>query len=136
MADMHTLAYLRDTALATRHAAAFVLALHDKELARDRSGKSALNRDVVAEMKALEAVAIKALAEARAHVQRTKETLGEGGWLDRLLGLTFADGGDGEMEKAVLGVVGGDMAEAEDWAGRLLESWREGVKGWVAVKWE
>ncbi|KAK1830396.1 N-alpha-acetyltransferase 25, NatB auxiliary subunit [Podospora conica] len=136
MADMHTLSCLRDTALAARHAAGFVLALHEREVARDRSGKSALHRDVVGEMKALEATAGKVLAEARAHVQRTKETLGEGGWLDRLLEVMFPGGGEGEVERAVLGVVGEDRAEAEDWAGRVLESWREGVKGWVGVRWE
>ena len=140
LTDMHTVAYLRETALVIKHSAAFVLAFHERELARDRTGKSALHKDVVAEMKALEAVASKTLAETKTHVQKLKEMLGEGGWLDRLLEWTFgredeeAEGGEG-YKTAVVDIVGrGDAAE--EWAGKMLESWREGVKGWLMVRWD
>jgi hypothetical protein len=140
LADMHTVAYLRETAWAIKHGAAFVLAFHERELARDRSGKSALHRDVVSEMKALEAVASKTLGETKSHLQKLKEMLGEGGWLDRLLEWTF--GRDDEVERdgegyrtAVVDMVGGRDA-AEEWAGKMLESWREGVKGWLMVRWD
>jgi len=139
---MHTVAYVRETALAVKHSALFVLAFHERELARDRSGKSALHKDAVAEMKALEAMASKTLGETKAHVQKLKELLGEGGWLDRVLEWTFGREDDHERQEegeefrdAVARVTGGKEA-AEEWAGKLLESWREGVKGWLMVRWE
>ncbi|KAK3346105.1 N-acetyltransferase B complex non catalytic subunit-domain-containing protein [Lasiosphaeria hispida] len=138
LSNMHMVAHTRDTAAAAKHAAAFVLALHDRELARDRSGKSALHKDVVAEMKALESVAGKTLAETKSHVQKLKESLGESGWLDNMLGWVFGEGDETEDEpfrQAVSGVLGGTYG-AEEWAGKVLESWREGVKGWGMVRWE
>ncbi|KAK4445090.1 N-acetyltransferase B complex non catalytic subunit-domain-containing protein [Podospora aff. communis PSN243] len=141
LTDMHTVAHLRETALAVKHGAAFVLSFHERELARDRSGKSALHRDVVSEMKALEAVATKALAETKSHLQKLKEMLGEGGWMDRILDWTFGREDDEaeregeEYRAAVVDVVGGRDA-AEEWAGKMLESWRDTVKGWLMVRWD
>ncbi|KAL2019351.1 hypothetical protein VTK56DRAFT_9731 [Thermocarpiscus australiensis] len=143
LTDMHTMSHLRDTALAIRLSAGFVLAAHDRELARDRSGRSGLHRDVVAEMRALGEIAAKALGEVKGHVQKLKEALGEGGWLDRLLDMVFGpgeedettSGDDDEVTKAVSEVVGG-RAGAKEWAGKVIESWREGVKGWGMVKME
>ncbi|KAK0625433.1 N-acetyltransferase B complex non catalytic subunit-domain-containing protein [Bombardia bombarda] len=137
LSDMHTMSYARDTALAIKHSAAFVLAFHEKEVARDRSGKSSLHKDVVAEMKALEVVSTKALGEIKKHVQSLKEALGEGGWLDRMLEWTFGDEGEAEDEvtEAVSDVVDG-RGGAEEWAGKVLESWREGVKGWGMARWD
>ncbi|KAK3321953.1 N-acetyltransferase B complex non catalytic subunit-domain-containing protein [Apodospora peruviana] len=140
LTNMHAMAYVRDTALAMKHSAAFVFGFHEKELARDRSGKSSLHKEAVAEMKALDAVAAKALVEIKRHIQKLKESLGEGGWLDRMLEWTFgadedADGDGDEVAKAVSDVVGGH-AGAEEWAGKVLESWRDGVKGWGMVKME
>ncbi|KAL2144370.1 hypothetical protein VTI28DRAFT_9194 [Corynascus sepedonium] len=142
LTEMPTFAALRDAALAVRHSAAFVVAAHDRELARDRSGRSGVHRDVLAEMRALDAAAGKVLGEAKSHVQRLKELLGEGGWLDRILGLAFGgadneeEGGqEDEVARTVEEVIGGRGA-AEEWAGRVVESWREGVKGWGMVKME
>jgi hypothetical protein len=144
---MHTLSHVRETALAIKHSAAFVLAFHEKELARDRSGRSGLHRDVVAEMKALNELAGRALVEVKGHVLKLKEALGEGGWLDRLLDLVFGSdeepqGGqdkdkedEDEVTRAVSEVVGG-RAVAEEWAGKVIESWREGAKGWGMVRME
>ncbi|KAK3320107.1 N-acetyltransferase B complex non catalytic subunit-domain-containing protein [Cercophora scortea] len=136
LTDMHTMALLRATALAIKHSAAFMLSVHEKELARDRSGKTALHKDILVEMKALDQLAGKALGEIKTHVQKLKTALGEGGWLDRVLEWTFGDeGGEDEVAKAVGEVVGG-RGGAEEWAGKLLESWREGVKGWGTVRLE
>ncbi|KAK4100431.1 hypothetical protein N658DRAFT_507941 [Parathielavia hyrcaniae] len=137
LTELPHLAAIRDTALAVRHSAAFVLAFHDKELARDRSGRSGLHREAMAEMKALSELAGRALAEVKGCVHRLKEALAEAGWLDRLLGLVFAEEGEdeGELGKVVEEVVGG-RAAAEEWAGRVVESWREGVKGWGMVRME
>ncbi|KAK1753348.1 N-acetyltransferase B complex non catalytic subunit-domain-containing protein [Echria macrotheca] len=140
LTNMHAVSYLREAALAVKHTAGFVLAFHERELARDRSGKSALQRDVVAEMKALETVAAKILSETKAHLQKLKEALGEGGWLDRLLGWIFGEDeqavdGDEELRRAVSDMIGGPEG-AEEWCGRVLEGWREGIKGWLMVRWE
>ncbi|KAK0648927.1 N-acetyltransferase B complex non catalytic subunit-domain-containing protein [Cercophora newfieldiana] len=141
LTDIHTVAYLRETALVAKHSATFVLAFHERELARDRSGKSALHRDVVSEMKALEAVASKTLAETKNHLQKLKEMLGEGGWLDRLLEWTFGhEGGEAEREgegyRAAVADIAGGRDTAEEWAGKMLESWRETVKGWLMTRWD
>lgn len=140
LSDMHTLSYVRETALAMRHSAAFVQAWNDRELARDRSGKSTLHKDGLAEMKALDAMAAKTVTEVKGHIQKLKEALGQGGWLDKMLDWTF--GGDkGEKEedekvrKAVEDVVGGREG-AEEWVGKVVESWGQGVKGWGLVKME
>ncbi|KAK5659258.1 hypothetical protein OQA88_1350 [Cercophora sp. LCS_1] len=138
MTDFHTVAYLRETALVVKHSAAFVLAFHERELARDRSGKSALHKDVVAEMKALETVATKTLGETKTHVQKLKEALNEGGWLDKMLDWTFGsqeEGGDEAYRDAVSDIIGGPSA-AEEWVGDLLTSWRDNIKGWLNVRWE
>ena len=46
-----------------------------------------------------------------------------------------ADGGDGdEVSDLVREVVG--EADVEEWGGRVVESWREGVKGLGLVKME
>jgi hypothetical protein len=144
---MPHLAAIRDTALAMKHSAAFVLAFHEKELARDRSGRSGLHRDVIAEMKVLGEVAGKGLVEVKGCVSRLKEGLADGGWLDRVLGLVFKEDDENEEEgegeekegvelgKVVEEVVGG-RAAAEEWAGRVVDSWREGVKGWGMVRME
>ncbi|KAK4241209.1 N-acetyltransferase B complex non catalytic subunit-domain-containing protein [Achaetomium macrosporum] len=141
LADMHTLSHVRETALAIKHSATFVLAFHEKELARDRSGRSGLHRDVIAQMKALNELAGRALVEVKGHMLKLKEALGEGGWLDRLLDLVFGSDEEQQGEKedevtrAVSEVVGG-RAAAEEWAGKVIESWREGVKGWGMVRME
>lgn len=139
----HALSLLRDAALATRHGAALVLALHAAEQARDRSGRSGLHKDAVAECKGLEDLASKMLAEARDGVKKVKEELGLGGWLDRVEGWMFpaaaaagdeAREGDGGVEELVRDVVGG--ADVEEWTSKVVESWREGIKGFGMVKWE
>lgn len=70
-----------------------------------------------------------------------KEGLAEAGWLDRLLDVVLPEaegkeeGSGGEIARVVEEVVGG-RAVAEEWAGRVVESWREGVKGWGMVRME
>lgn len=137
-------------------------------------------------MRGLEGVAGKVLAEVKAEVRGLKERLGEGGWLDRVLGVVFpediggvgegvtegvtegvarvvlgegeegvTEGGKGkgngsgrgkgygkeggvgldEVQRAVEEVVGGRDG-AEEWVGKVVDSWREGVKGWGMVRME
>lgn len=140
----HALSLLRETALALKHGAALLLALHAADQARDRSGRSGLHKEAVAEAKSLQELAAKTLGEARERVKGVKEALGLGGWLDRVEGWMFpleeggaeaaADGDGGGVGELVRDVVGG--AEVEEWTSRVVESWREGIKGFGAIRWE
>ncbi|KAL2273066.1 hypothetical protein FJTKL_05588 [Diaporthe vaccinii] len=125
------LSHLRDAALAVRWAAGSLVAFHGEQGARDRSGKSGLHKDVLAEAKGLEEAAGKVLGSVRARVKELKEVLGLGGWLDRMEGWAF---GEDELSGLVRDVVG--EADVEEWCGRVVESWREGVKGLGMVKME
>lgn len=132
LTDPHTLSLMRETALATKHASSFLVSFHAADQARDRSGKASLHKDIVAEAKGLEELATKTLAETKGRVRELKEALGQGGWLDRVEGWVFPDGdGLGELVRDVVGA-----AECEEWAARVVESWREGVKGFGMVRWE
>lgn len=136
LADMHTTSTLRDVALAVKYSTSFALAFHDKEMARDKTGKSNLHKDVLAEIKALDALAPKILGDIKGRIKMLKGKLGEAGWLDQLLDWTFESGSsEDNVTRAISDVVGG-RSGAEDWAGKVLESWREGVKGWNYVKME
>ncbi|KAK4229278.1 N-acetyltransferase B complex non catalytic subunit-domain-containing protein [Podospora fimiseda] len=131
LTELHSTALARDTGIAIKQSAAFVLAWNEKENARDRSGRSGLHKEVISEMKALEAAGVKVVGEVKAHFGKLKEGLSESGWLDRVLEVTFPEDGEDEAVRRV--VKGG---EEEEWAGRVVDSWRESVKGWVSVNWQ
>ncbi|VBB81203.1 Putative protein of unknown function [Podospora comata] len=137
LCDMPSFASVRDVAFAVKLSAAFVLSHHEKETARDKSGKSGLHKEVVAEMKALESAAAKTLGEAKGHVGVLKGVMNESGWLDKLLDVVL--GGEdrevGELTEKVSEIVEG-RGGAEEWAGKVVDGWREGVKGWGMVKFE
>lgn len=125
------LSLLRDAALAVRWAAGSLVAFHGEQGARDRSGKSGLHKDVLAEAKRLEEAAGQVLGSVGKRVKELREVLGLGGWLDRMEGWAF---GEDELSGLVRDVVG--EADVEEWGGRVVESWREGVKGLGMVKME
>ncbi|KAK2611816.1 hypothetical protein N8I77_005139 [Diaporthe amygdali] len=131
LAAPHALSLLRDAALAVRWAAASLVGFQAEQAARDRSGKSGLHKEVLAEAKGLEDVAGMVLGTVRARVKELREVLGLGGWLDRMEGWAF---GEDELSSLVRDVVG--EADVEEWGGRVVESWREGVKGLGMVKME
>lgn len=144
LANPHSLSTLRDTALATKQAASFVVAFNMAENARDRTGKSNLHKDIVTQAKALESLVSKTLAEAKENVKQLKSALGQGGWLDTIAAWTFGHDKDGSLEdvskdedelgQLVRDVVG--EAELEVWSGKLVESWIEGIKGLEQVRME
>ncbi|KAK4162403.1 N-acetyltransferase B complex non catalytic subunit-domain-containing protein [Cladorrhinum sp. PSN259] len=145
LTELHSTALARDTGMAIKQSAAFVLSWNEKENARDRSGRSGLHKEVVAEMKALEAAGTRVVADVKTHFSKLKEGLSESGWLDRVLEVTFPehDGNDGnDDDDVVVGAVrrvvrrgGGGQEDEEEWAGKVVDSWRESVKGWVIVQW-
>jgi len=134
LTELHSTALARDTGIAIKLSAGFVLTWNDNENARDRSGRSALHREAIAEMKALEAAGVKVVGDVKAHFGKMKEGLGESGWLDRILEVTFPEGEEDEdFARAVQKIVGG--VEEEEWAAKIADSWRDVVKGWVGVNW-
>lgn len=141
LADPHTLSTLRDMALAIKHSATYVLTFQEKEAARDRAGKSILAKEVVAEMRALEALSSKAVDDVKERIKMLKEKLGEGGWLDRLSEWTFGKEGEeagvyeDEVARSVFEIAG-ERAGVDEWAAGMVESWREGVKGLGMVRME
>lgn len=124
---------LRDAALATRWASASLLSFHADQTSRDRSGRSGLHKEVLAEAKGLDEVAGSVLGAIRARVKELREVLGLGGWLDRMEGWAFGEDDD-KVSDLARDVVG--EADVEEWGGRVVESWREGVKGFAAGRME
>lgn len=125
---------LRDAALLTKQAASFIVSFNAAENARDRTGKSNLHKDIVAEAKALDELASKTLVEVKKRVKELKDVLGEGGWLDRVAAWAFKEDAEDNLAELVREVVG--ESELEDWSGKVVESWREGVKGLGQVRME
>lgn len=136
--DIHSLGMLRETAVAVKQTAAFLAAFHDKENARDRTGKSGLGKEALIGAAAFKTLSTRVLSDIKAHVKAAKDTLGAPGWLDRL-GETVSKAGEGEGQKelteALVAAVGGSAA-VEDWAGHLLDGWRETIRGWGQVQLE
>lgn len=132
LTNPHLLSTLRDAALATKQTASFLVAFNTAENARDRSGKSNLHKEIIAEAKALETLAGKTLAEVKQRLKELKEVLGQGGWLDVIASWAFDEEDDlGELVREVVG-----EAELEEWSGKVVESWREGIKGLEQVRME
>lgn len=97
-----------------------------------------LHKDVVAAAKELDGLATATLGAGRARVKELREALGLGGWLDRVEGWVFPESGKKE-DNGVLGELVRDVVgagEVEEWANRVVESWREGVKGFGTLVWE
>lgn len=126
-----SISLLRDAALAVRWAAGSLVAFHAEQNARDRSGRGGLHKEVLSEAKGLEDVAGKVLGAVKARVKGLREVLALGGWLDRMEGWAFGEDGVSDLVREVVG-----EADVEEWGGRVVESWREGVKGLAMVKME
>lgn len=137
LTSMHTLSCLLDIAVSIKHSVVLIGTWHEREQSRDRSGKSGCHKDIIGALKAFDGLAVKAINDVKFRIKSLKEKLGEGGWLDKILDWTFnqSDGSDDILDKAVEDVIGG-RGNAEEWAGKVFESWNEGVTGWTLVKME
>jgi hypothetical protein len=137
LTNVHTLSCLLDVAVSIRQSVILIGTWHEREQARDRSGKSGCHKDIIGALKAFDGLAVKAMNDVRLRIKTLKEKLGEGGWLDKILDWTFDqnDGSDDKIGEAVESVIGG-RGNAEEWAGKVFESWNEGVTGWTLVKME
>ncbi|KAI7769520.1 hypothetical protein LZL87_011404 [Fusarium oxysporum] len=123
LSTLHSLAILRDTSVAIKNSAQWVIAFNDREKERDRSGKSNLPKEVMAQIKELVTVSETTLKEGKATVAKMKEQVfgrdfepAVGAWI-------FKDA------EHILGIVGEAATK------KLVKSWESNVKGWTQVVW-
>ncbi|TWU72835.1 hypothetical protein ED733_002053 [Metarhizium rileyi] len=124
--SFHDLAMLHDTAMAAKLTARWILSFNEREKERDRSGSSNLPKDIISQVKGLQAAAEVALKKGKALVTKLKKEVGAGRELcGKLRDWVFEDGGKDLNEV----VEDGTIEE-------LVESWSQNVSGWQRVKWE
>jgi hypothetical protein len=125
LGSLHSVAMLRDAATATRISAKWLLALNDREKERDRSGKTSLPKEAVAQMKELQIAAEAVLKEGKGLMTKLhEEVVSKKDFERRFKEWTFKE--DKDIGKFV-----SDTAVAE-----LVASWRMNVTGWREVHWE
>ncbi|CAK7231421.1 hypothetical protein SCUCBS95973_007911 [Sporothrix curviconia] len=128
MSDLHSVGMLRETAVAIKYTVLFLQAHHDREVTRDRSGKSGLSKDALTGLAQLKAAGIRAFADAKAHLKAVKAALGQSG----LLAQIKDEARQGALGKALTEAVGADAVD--DWADHLLDGWRSTLQGWTQVQ--
>lgn len=125
--SLHRVVLLRDTAVAVRNAAQWILGFHEKQKERDRSGHSNLPKDVVAQTKALGAAADDALKQCRSWIMRLAQDTKSGGVVEREIKRFVYGGEEGRLLQGV--VTDGAVFD-------LVGSWRKSLAGWQGVHWQ
>lgn len=123
LSTLHSLAILRDTSAAIKNSAQWVIGFNDREKERDRSGKSNLPKEVMAQIKELVTASETALKEGKATVAKMKEQVYGRDFEPTVRAWIFEDADD------ILGIVGGAGTT------KLVKSWEFNVKGWTQVVW-
>ncbi|WXC49278.1 hypothetical protein QX201_008959 [Fusarium graminearum] len=123
LSTFHSLAILRDTAAAIKNAAQWIIAFNDREKERDRSGKSNLPKDIMAQIKELVTVSEAALKEGKDTVAKLKEQV-YGRDFEPAVRRWIFDGAENALD-----MVGEGATK------KLVKSWEANVKGWLQVKW-
>ncbi|KAF5625101.1 hypothetical protein F52700_9476 [Fusarium sp. NRRL 52700] len=123
LSTFHSLAILRDTSVAIKNSAQWVIAFNDREKERDRSGKSNLPKEVMAQIKELVTVSETSLKEGKATVTKMKEQVYGRNFEPSVKAWIF-EGAD-----SILGIVGEAATK------KLIKSWESNVKGWTQVMW-
>ncbi|KAM0258003.1 hypothetical protein ACHAQJ_004046 [Trichoderma viride] len=123
LGSMHNIAMLRDTTVAIRLGAQWILNHNEKVKARDRSGKSSLPKDLTSKIKDLQTAAETSIKEGQ-------------GWIAGLKTEVMSRDFEPKLKKWVLE----DEDEIKsiltmDSLPGLIESWQLNVKGWLQVKW-
>lgn len=131
LGSLHGLSILRDAAAAVKLATSYIIAFNEREKERDRSGKSNLPKDVMAQVKMLEAAAGTAMAEGKARVALLKKE--SDSLSTRLSKWTFDAEPDDKLTQGIRELAG---RHANVWSQKVAESWRTNVKGWELVRWE
>ncbi|KAM3511567.1 hypothetical protein MY11210_004785 [Beauveria gryllotalpidicola] len=100
--SLHRVVLLRDTAVAVRNAAQWIVGFHEKQKERDRSGQSNLPKDVVAQTKALGAAADDALRQCRSWIVRLAQDTKSGGVVEREIKRFVYGGEEGRLLQGVV----------------------------------
>ncbi|PNY29927.1 Uncharacterized protein TCAP_00161 [Tolypocladium capitatum] len=125
--SLHSVAMLRDTAVAMKLTTQWILSYNEREKERDRSGSRTLHKGVLSQVKSLESAADGALEEGKDLVEKLKDGVVLGrDFVAALKRWVF----EGEVDDG-LGAVIEDGTVSE-----LVESWRSNIKGWQQVKWD
>ncbi|KAM3564237.1 hypothetical protein MY1884_000859 [Beauveria asiatica] len=125
--SLHRVVLLRDTAVAVRNTAQWIVGFHEKQKERDRSGQSNLPKDVVAQTKALGAAADDALRQCRSWIMRLAQDTKSGGVVEREIKRFVYGGEEGRLLQGV--VTDGTVFD-------LVGSWRKSLAGWQGVHWQ
>ncbi|KAK1985248.1 N-acetyltransferase B complex non catalytic subunit [Colletotrichum cereale] len=132
LGSLHGLFLLRDAGAAVKLAVSHIVAFNEREKERDRSGQSNLPKEVMTQVKALDAAAGTVMTEGKARVVLLKK---ESGSLDanRLSSWTFEADPEDRSAKQIRDVAGSHLGV---WSQRVTDSWRTNLKGWEMVRWE
>ncbi|CAK7567585.1 MAG: hypothetical protein SEPTF4163_005551 [Sporothrix epigloea] len=125
LSNLHSVGMLRETAIAIRLTVLFLVAYHDRDLARNRSGISGLPREVLAGLDNFKSLATQALADTKAYLKAMKEALSQGGLPAKLKDEVLLGGEGKELEEAV------GVDAIEGWAEYILNGWRATLQGWM-----
>jgi N-terminal acetyltransferase B complex non-catalytic subunit len=130
LGSLHGLSHLRDAAAAVKLTTAYLTSFNDLQRSRDRSGQSCFGKDVLADVKKLEAAAAKTFGDGKARVALLRKEANTS-WESRIRGWAL-DGSD-ELTTSLKAAVGG---AAERWTKTVADSYQTNVKGWKLVRWE
>ncbi|KAF5536013.1 hypothetical protein FNAPI_11898 [Fusarium napiforme] len=123
LSTLHSLAILRDTSIAIKASAQWVIAFNDREKERDRSGKSNLPKEVMAQIRELVTITEATLKEGKATVAKMKEQVYGRDFEPAVRAWIFEDADN------ILGIVGEAATK------KLVQSWESNIKGWTQVVW-
>ncbi|VTT69154.1 unnamed protein product [Fusarium fujikuroi] len=123
LSTLHSLAILRDTSAAIKNSAQWVIGFNDREKERDRSGRSNLPKEVMAQIKEVVTASETALKDGKATVAKMKEQVYGRDFEPAVRAWIFEDADN------ILGIVGGAATK------KLVKSWESNVKGWTQVVW-
>ncbi|KAM0339907.1 hypothetical protein ACHAPU_010739 [Fusarium lateritium] len=123
LSTFHSLAILRDTAVAVKNGTQWIIAFNDREKERDRSGKSNLPKEVMTQIKDVAAASEAALKEGKETVSKLKEQV-YGRDFEPAVRKWIFEGAENTLE-----VIGEGTTKT------LVKSWETNVKGWTQVKW-
>ncbi len=123
--SLHSMTMLRETAHAVQYACQWIVRFNDREKERDRSGQSNLPKDVIVQVKLLDAGAGAILKSRREWILRMKQDVASGGVLERdIKKWAFGD----EQGKSLRGTV------TDDTVFRLVASWRKNIAAWYTIE--
>jgi len=132
LSSLHGLFLLRDAAAAVKLAVSHIVAFNEREKERDRSGQSNVPKEIMAQVKALDAAAGTAMTEGKARVillKKESDSLSA----NRLSSWTFETDPDDKSAEQIRDVAGVHLGV---WSQRVVDSWRTNLKGWELVRWE